>query len=69
MEATLVAVVYSTMDVQLWRLKHIQTDPAASEGSSPASLINPQVIFLWFVWRARGCALSGTPFDTDTYFI
>lgn len=68
-EATLVAVAYSTMDVQLWRLKNIQTDLAASEGSSPAFLINPQLIFLWFVWRARSCVLPGTPFDEDTYSI
>lgn len=69
MEATSVAVVYSVMDVQLWRLKNIQTDPASSEGSSPAFWIKPQLIFLWCVWRVRGCALSGTPFDKDTYSI
>lgn len=45
MEATLVAVVYSTMDVQLWRLKNIQTDPASSEGSSPAFQIKPNSSF------------------------
>lgn len=49
MEATLVAVVYLVMDVQLWRLKNIQTDPASSEGSSPAFWIKPQLIFLWCV--------------------